>query len=344
VRLRTRPSRRAHPAPPWRAVVAAGALLVAVSSRGVRAQDADIKGSKDHPVVSRYAGSVIIGYEVRKFDEFQLPLGPVTFEVQPPRYVAARREKAEGRITRILYVAPPQRTTLEVLRNYEQELNKGGFATLYACSATECGAAVNTFSEFIYPRERQLKPNVFALPQEQRYLAAKRTNPDGTTYVSVYVARGGNQAVFGFGRILVMLDVIESVAMDTGMVTVDAAAMAKAITQTGRVALYGILFDTNRAEVKPESQPVLQEIAKLLKQDPALKLLVVGHTDSVGGFDANMALSNRRAAAVLQELTTKHGIAAARVRAVGVGMAAPVAPNDTDDGRAKNRRVELVRQ
>jgi outer membrane protein OmpA-like peptidoglycan-associated protein len=88
----------------------------------------------------------------------------------------------------------------------------------------------------------------------------------------------------------------------------------------------------------------LPEIVKLLKQEATLRLLVVGHTDNVGGFDANLALSERRAAAVFQALTSKHGVAPARLRAVGVGMAAPVAPNETEDGRAKNRRVELVRQ
>ena len=128
------------------------------------------------------------------------------------------------------------------------------------------------------------------------------------------------------------------------MVTVDANAMAKEIAATGHVAVYGIHFDTNRADLKPESDAALEEIAKLLKLDPNLKLLVVGHTDNVGGYDANMTLSDRRAAAVFQALTSKHGIPAVRLRAVGVGMAAPVAPNETEEGRAKNRRVELVRQ
>jgi outer membrane protein OmpA-like peptidoglycan-associated protein len=145
-------------------------------------------------------------------------------------------------------------------------------------------------------------------------------------------------------RTLVLLEIVETAPMDAGLVTVDAAAMAKEIAREGHVALYGIHFDTNKAEIKPESSAALVEIGKLLKADPALKLLVVGHTDSVGGYDPNMALSDRRAAAVLQELTTKHGVAAARLRAVGVGMASPVASNDTDEGRAKNRRVELVKQ
>jgi OmpA-OmpF porin, OOP family len=110
------------------------------------------------------------------------------------------------------------------------------------------------------------------------------------------------------------------------------------------VSLYGIYFDTDKTDVKPESQPTLQEIAKLLKQDASLRLYVVGHTDNVGTYDHNLDLSQRRAAAVVGELTTKHGVAAVRLRPAGVGMLSPVAPNDNEQGRAKNRRVELVKQ
>ena len=126
------------------------------------------------------------------------------------------------------------------------------------------------------------------------------------------------------------------------MVTVDAGAMAKAIESSGRVALYGIYFDFNKADVKPESEATLQEIATLLKQTPTRKLLVVGHTDNVGTFAFNMDLSQRRAAAVVAALTTRFGIAKERLTPVGVSFASPVAPNTDDNGRAQNRRVELV--
>ena len=324
----------------------AAAAVMTMSSIGVSGQAGDMTGGADHPVLSRYAGSVIAGYEVRKFDEFLLPLGPVGLQGQYPNQalLPVKSEKVEGKVTRILYVAPPERTTLEVMRNYELELKKSGFAALYSCAANECGR-VDGLVQVVYPNDRQLRPYVFTVPQELRYLAAKRTAPSGTIHVSIVVARNGNPGVRGFfNRVVVMTDIIEHVAMDTGMVTVDAAAMAKDIAQTGHVALYGILFDTNKADVKPESHRALQEIAALLKQKPGLNLLVVGHTDSVGGFEANMALSDRRAAAVLRELATKYGIGAARLRAVGVGMSAPVAPNDTEEGRARNRRVELVKQ
>jgi OmpA-OmpF porin, OOP family len=319
--------RRAYPV---MAVIVA-ALASAGSSNAASEQAADLKGSADHPVVSRYAGSTIAGYEIRKFDEFLLPLGPVVLQGKPPQQALApaKSDTIEGKITRILYVVPPQRTTFEVMRNYELELKKAGFETLYSCSLNDCGR-LDGLVQVIYPPGRQLPAGPFFLfpAAEPRYLAQNDN--------------GGDLKLSK--RVAVLLNVIESAAMDTGMVTVDAASMAKEITTTGHVALYGILFDFNKADVKPESEPALREIATLLKQQPQMKLLVVGHTDGVGGFDANMLLSDRRAAAVLKELTSKYGVAANRLRAVGVGMAAPVASNESEDGRSKNRRVELVKQ
>jgi outer membrane protein OmpA-like peptidoglycan-associated protein len=326
-------------------------LLLLVATTAAAAQEADLAGGKDHPAISRYAGSVIIGYDFRKFDELVMPLSRVEIVFPPGAAVAKKDQKVEGQLTRILYIAPPERSTLEVLRNYEQELKKAGFQTLFSCSTTTCSPQENGMISFLYPTSRSQTlqgrdlPLVLTVPQEQRYIVAKRASAQGDLFASVLVAKDANPGVPRTNnRVVVLLEVIETAAMDTGLVTVDAGVMAKEIEATGHVALYGIHFDTNRAELKPESDGALQEIAKLLKQDTNLRLLVVGHTDSVGGVDVNMALSERRAAAVLQALTSRHGIAPARLRAVGVGMAAPVAPNETESGRAKNRRVELVRQ
>lgn len=124
----------------------------------------------------------------------------------------------------------------------------------------------------------------------------------------------------------------------------DAAALGAGIKADGRIAVYGIQFDTGKADIKPASEPTLVEIAKMLKAQPSLKLHVVGHTDNVAGLDLNMKLSKARAEAVVQALSTRHGIAAARLIPHGVGPVAPVASNDVEQGRAKNRRVELVKQ
>jgi OmpA-OmpF porin, OOP family len=139
------------------------------------------------------------------------------------------------------------------------------------------------------------------------------------------------------------LVVVEKQAM-VQHVTADAAAFGKGLAAEGHAAVYGILFDTDQATLKPESAEALKEVAKLLAGQAALKLWVVGHTDSTGTPEHNMALSQARAEAVVQALVTSHGVAAARLRSQGCGQVAPVASNRTEEGRAKNRRVELVEQ
>jgi flagellar motor protein MotB len=130
----------------------------------------------------------------------------------------------------------------------------------------------------------------------------------------------------------------------TQEVVANAAVLSGGLSGNGHVVVNGILFDTGKTDVKPESGPALDEIAKLLKANPKLKVYVVGHTDNVGALAANMDLSKRRAASVVQTLTAKYGVPAAQLDAIGDGPSAPVSSNDTEDGRALNRRVELVKQ
>ena len=140
----------------------------------------------------------------------------------------------------------------------------------------------------------------------------------------------------------IRMTIIEKQAMQQE-VTMDASAMASSIADTGSVAIYGIYFDTASSVLKPDSEPALDEIAKLLANKPALKVYIVGHTDMVGDAASNVRLSQARAQAVITALVSKHGIAAARLIAFGNGPYAPIASNETDEGRAKNRRVELVK-
>jgi outer membrane protein OmpA-like peptidoglycan-associated protein len=127
-------------------------------------------------------------------------------------------------------------------------------------------------------------------------------------------------------------------------VVANAAALSTGLTGNGHVIVNGILFDTGKADVKPESDPALQEVSKMLKENSGTKVYVVGHTDNVGGLAANMELSKRRAAAVVQLLSTKYGVPESQLQPYGDGPYAPVASNDSEDGRTANRRVELVKQ
>jgi OOP family OmpA-OmpF porin len=140
-----------------------------------------------------------------------------------------------------------------------------------------------------------------------------------------------------------ILEIVEQRAMVQD-VTADAASMSADLAATGHVAVYGITFDADSAVIRPEAEAVIAEIAKLLKQNASLKLFVVGHTANVGSVEAGLKLSQARAEAVVKMLTATHGIQASRLSPYGVGPYCPVSTNQTEEGRAKNRRVELVQQ
>jgi OmpA-OmpF porin, OOP family len=323
----------------------------------------DVKGSKDPAAIKRYEGSVIIGYKFANFDEFTFMVGPLAplKASSGPSLVPSKVQRVEGQYTRLVYVGPEGRSPLEVVRNYEQELTKAGFAAVYQCARDECGGnEADMTDRTLYTMQNRLAnyppPNsgrapgqvteyAFSSAADGRLLVAKRTGGAGEAWISIYVATGGfSMHKETVGRPIILVDLVEPKGMESKMVTVDASAMAKGIASEGHVALYGILFDTDKTDIKPESANTIAEIAKFLKQDASVKLYVVGHTDNVGIYDYNIGLSQRRAAAVVAELTAKHGIPAARLKPAGSGPLSPVAPNDTEDGRAKNRRVELVKQ
>ncbi|HOW55314.1 MAG TPA: DUF4892 domain-containing protein [Syntrophorhabdaceae bacterium] len=322
-------------------------IVTAICIMPALAQQKDVAGSKDHPLVSRYKGSYIVGYEQRAFDEFVLPLGKQVKSHTAPEPLA-RTQRLEGKYTRILYVLPEERSSLEVFRNYETALTKAGFTNLFNCSQDECG---KQFHHIMYPLKKKLKNRgqlseyAFSFPKDQRYLSAKLSRPEGDVYVSLYVAvETFNHFKETKDKALTLIQIVETKGMETAMVKVDAAAMGGDIEKTGHVAIYGIYFDTDKADIKPASDATLQEMAKLLGQKPKLKVYIVGHTDNAGTFAHNQTLSQKRAEAVVRELTTKYKISQQRLAAKGVASLAPVASNSTEDGRAKNRRVEMVEQ
>ena len=139
------------------------------------------------------------------------------------------------------------------------------------------------------------------------------------------------------------LTIIERQAMQQDVVA-DSSALQDGLAQTGHVEVPGIFFDTAKSDVKQESEAALAQVAKLLQASPQLKVWVVGHTDNVGSAESNVTLSNARAAAVVAYLAQKHAIDPKRLTPRGVGPFSPVAANATEEGRARNRRVELVSQ
>ena len=300
-------------------------LLLAFSlldTSGALAQRGDVAGSRDYPGIGRFAGSVITGYRVKDFDSMRLQGAP--FKDGKP----TDDQRLEGRITRIAYRSGPGPSLLEVSRNFENQLAKAGFETLLACDTDACGGI--PFTEAI---DALPIPEMWVDGFNFRYYAGRKAEGQRQTFAAVLVSKNNEE-------IYAQLVVAVIGAMENKMV--DAAAMAKGLGEKGHIALYGIYFDTDKAVIKPESRPTLDEIAKLLRAQAQLNVVIVGHTDSQGTYDYNIDLSRRRAEAVAAELAKSYKIANTRLRTAGVGFLAPIGSNASDDGRALNRRVELV--
>jgi OmpA-OmpF porin, OOP family len=301
------------------------ALLVGLSLLaipGALAQRGDVAGSRDYPGIGRFAGSVITGYLVKDFDAARLQAA--AFKDGKP----ADARRLEGRVTRIAYRTSPGPSILEVSRNFETQLAKAGFETLVACESDACGGIPFTEAVDALPI-----PQMWVDGFDYRYYSGRKVEGGRETYAAVLVSKSNDE-------VYAQLTVAVVGAIENKMV--DAGAMAKGLREQGHIALYGIYFDTDKAVIKPESRPTLDEIAKLLRAQPQLNVVIVGHTDSQGTFEYNMDLSRRRAEAVAAELAKSYKVATTRLRTAGVGFLAPIGSNASDDGRALNRRVELV--
>lgn len=321
-------------------ILAALGTLAFASTVPARSQDK--AGAKDHPLLKRYQDSVLFEHSEQAYTEYKLALGKSLNPSVPENQgrTMEKEETIEGRLTRLSYLAPAGRSALEVFRNYEQELAGKGFETLFKGEKEALGFRFGA-------RYTGLYSQIFEYNEtDNRYLAARLSRPEGNVTVAIYVSAYEMGLSGGLkpekGQPVIQVDIVDEAAMDHRMVVVSAEKMASSIETTGSIALYGIFFDFDKAEVKPESLPTLEQMAKLLRDFPALKLHIVGHTDNVGDLEYNQKLSLTRAESVTKELIVRYAIAPDRLRAAGVGPLAPVASNRTEEGRAKNRRVELV--
>jgi OmpA-OmpF porin, OOP family len=314
------------------------------------ADAADLPGSKDPDGFRRFERSEIIHYATSPHDQYFLARGEGSgagFE---------KAERVEGSIVRVVYKAPLGTSSLEVFHDYQKMLTDLGFeetfkldtGTLYALSAKNFQQRFYFQSDYAARKDREDTP--FQDARNQYYLTAHLVRDGQTINVAVYVAESdglkwqeptvAQPIIIRLGQPVIGVDVI-SLGQANRMVEITANDMAKALTDAGKVDIYGIYFDTDKTDLKPESKSTLEEVVKLLKADPSLRLEVAGHTDNTGAAAHNIELSASRATAVVNVLVTTYGVDRLRLRAKGYGDSKPVAPNDTDQNRAKNRRVEL---
>jgi outer membrane protein OmpA-like peptidoglycan-associated protein len=331
----------------WLAIV-----VVAISLPSLGAKD--IPGSKDHPLLKRFEGSEIVRYKAANYDTLDF-------------YDKDNNKLAfEGKLVRVMFRVPAGKasSSLEVYRNYESELKDNGWRLVNS------GPFTVPTDPYRLIGQRNLDPIVdYSSTRNPYYIYAVKHDEGGDVHCGIVITEiSRDVGPFKAEEIAASVDSIQVKPVTKKMTEAPpeppkpaapaatpapapppaaaaprAAEMAKSIASSGRVQIYGIYFDFNKTDIKPESKPTLDEIAKLLNNDATLKLVVIGHTDNVGTPDYNNSLSLRRAQSVVKELTTTYRVAGERLVASGAGFTKPIAPNDTEEGRAKNRRVELVK-
>ncbi len=285
-------------------------------------------------IIPIYEGSEIIYDDLIGFEEIPVILNETSVIFQ------------EGYLRRLWCRAPEGRSPFEIIRNYESaieniegqiffstrdpqslEIDEKKLSDYFKVNRQERGLATHVFSYTHFPGDLS------------EYLVGKVRTGERDSYVIVASGKGhwaANQGEETYYEIVTL----ELEAMEMDMVTMESLRQGLAVQ--GRIAIYNILFDTGESRIKAESAEALTTIADFLQDNPSQRYLVVGHTDSVGGYDMNLRLSQARAEAVVAELVNIYGINQEQLTPVGVGPAAPVMSNSTEEGRARNRRVEIV--
>ncbi len=297
----------------------------------------DVPYGRDHPMLKRFESTFIVAYNRNELERVVLFSNPVAPDFSGKTLPIASSMVVDGTSYVIAYRGNAETSPRSIANFYKAQLNDAGFETLFECMHAECtsgGANFNYLGSLL-----QARPfNVGDLDSKQIFYRLSRlVEPDRDIYVSTLIGYGARGPA-------ITLRIVETKphALDKSAI-MEAEAIDANISTAGKAVLYGILFATGKAEISPLSKEPLNEIADYLKSNPAVRLVVTGHTDSRGDFAHNVSLSEQRAQAVVKTLVENYAIDPARLVAFGAGMSAPVASNETEAGRARNRRVELVR-
>ena len=304
----------------------------------------DIDGVIEHPMIERYPGQVIAWQHIENYQPYKVATGPVAGYRTITDWI-----ETEGRVTRTFYKYEGEdRAFSEIYKNYLEALTAENFEILgEGLSADRKGVAIGTrqWMEVTFAANPATKPGAVGTMFSGTSssggagaIVARKERAAGTAYVVIYVEQHSKNYVGA------LIDIVEVEAAETGLIVVDAEAMGSDIDEYGRVVLDGLVFDFDKATLKPESTAALNAIAEYLVANPEKRFYVVGHTDSKGTFSYNSKLSSDRARTVADALKQDYGIPAEMLEPHGVGPLVPVFSNASGGGREKNRRVELVQK
>ncbi len=315
-------------------------LMICSSAFAQRSDD--IEGAKDYPTISRFKGSVIEFYKETKWGSYALPVN------ESGKLDWKNPQKLEGKVTRIQYSASTDNSSEFILNNYKNAFAKAGYTVLIAIANEELGDSERPHTWFdryyaaggYYDGLNNIKFGRSSLEfpswkGNHCFVAAKNFDGEKEIYAMVYAVEADNY-------VLITQDIVEVERVETGFVTVD--NLTNDITLKGHSTLCGLYFEVGKATIMPQSNTSLQAIAHYIDANPTKKFYIVGHTDNTGNFASNMTLSEERAKSVMAELISKYNLKEEQLKAYGVSSLSPVASNSTEEGRAKNRRVEIVEQ
>ncbi len=282
----------------------------------------DAQGATDHPLLGRMPGSYITSHKQTNFTQV-----PVLVGISGADY---QTKPLDAKLTQITYHMPESYSLFEINSNYAAAAQRLQAERVFHCKGTACGDDDNLINAIKLIKDDKED-------EWQEYQLFKLSHAKGDVYFDIY-----SQGYFDGTPADTTLRVMELSTLKDDRVAIDLDALSDAISQTGKATLEGLLFDYDSERMLPESKPVLEVLASYLKQNPTLSFYVVGHTDDKGERSYNQSLSERRAAAVIKQLSDGFQIPSAQLTAHGNGEYSPVASNTNDAGQKLNRRVELV--
>lgn len=288
--------------------------LIGLSSFSVLAGQA-----KDHPAFNRIPGAEMEHYDQVDYEEIDLWVSQPYYEMGD--WKVDQTERVAGKYTFIRYKLPKNISLLHAYKNYLSLVKRQQMDVLALCDKT-CGSDGNkSWQDLMYDGRDQ---SIYAT--DFTYISARKGNLNLALFISPL---GSTTYVYQY--------VIEEEQLNDSLIS----PIALSLVESGKIDLYGILFDTGKSEIKPDSAGELADLAQVLSDYPKLEIDIVGHTDNVGSKRDNRKLSAARAEAVMDYLIDEHGISEDRLNTIGRGQTQPVADNTTDKGRALNRRVEI---
>ncbi|QFU24356.1 OmpA family protein [Shewanella eurypsychrophilus] len=280
----------------------------------------DTKNASDHPMIARLPGAYI-----EKYQQFDFGQTAVFTAVNNGQHAV---KQLEGKITDINYKLPRTYSEFEVNANYQSALLKLGFVKTFNCQGKACGK----------PRHIEKRTKTLAHigdANQQFYSLYTLTRAEGNVHAMTYI--------IGFeGGLWGEIKLVEETSLVDDRVSIDLDGLTDKIAQTGHVALDGLLFKFDSDEMLPDAEPVVEVVATYLKSHPKQSFYVIGHTDDKGKQSYNQVLSDKRAKAVVKQLTSAHKVPKSQLTAKGIGEYSPVANNSNEAGQKLNRRVELV--